>query len=792
MGSYLIFAAFGCAILSSILYFISNGSSKEKIVNYARIFFHGAIVLTISSAAFLLYLIITHKFEYTYVWNHSSTDLPLNLLIATFYAGQEGSFHLWAFLMAILGIFLMPYLAKRDEDAPLENYKRDRFEPLVMGVFALIHSFLLFILIVKSPYLMVWESFPADVQLGFIPPEGRGLNPLLQNFWMSIHPPILFTGFTSLTIPFSFAIAALLKNSYNRWMKLALPWTLFGSMILGLGIMLGGYWAYGVLGWGGYWAWDPVENSSFVPWLLIVGAVHTMIAEEKVGKYKKTSLILCILAYSMVLYSTFLTRSGVLGDASVHSFVDPGQEVYLFLVVFLSIFAGGGLGLIIFRMKSLRTEKSEAKTAILSRESALFVGAITICATALVIAVGTSWPVIAKGTVEPEFYNRMNLPLAILIAAINGFAILLKWKHSEEKQFFKSLYVPLGFTFIVTIALVTFGVRDLLMAIFAAASFFAFFINAQIAYTIFSKNKAKAGAYIAHMGLMLLFLGIIGSSRYSQEENISLPINEQKEALGYKLTYKGATPIKGDEEKFHFNVVAEQDGRAFLLQPVMYYSAYSDGIMKNPDIANLLTKDLYLSPMALEVPDEFSTNEIHPLKKGEEKDINGMKVKFIDFDRTKFNRDDMSSEGNIMGAELEVTLNGKTEKVVVEQKISQGGNENIPVQMNGNDKFTFYLANMSIGEESSVEVAVVDNTIEKTVMPETLVLTASIKPFINLVWGGTVVMVLGFFLSLMARYRRLKSDSRKAAILNSNGNGHSRNRRQPIVRPKPVHTPQID
>jgi cytochrome c-type biogenesis protein CcmF len=795
MGSYLIIAAFICSLLSCILYFISNGKAGAKAINYARLFFHGAIVLTISSTAFLLYLIITHQFQYTYVWNHSSSDLPLNLLIATFYAGQEGSFHLWAFLMALLGIFLMPYLANRDKDAPLESHVKERFEPLVMGVFTLIQSFLLFILIIKSPYLMVWESFPADVQVGFIPQEGRGLNPLLQNFWMSIHPPILFTGFTSLSIPFAFAIAALIKNNYERWMKLALPWTLFGSMILGLGIMLGGYWAYGVLGWGGYWAWDPVENSSFVPWLLIVGAVHTMIAEEKVGKYKKTSLILCILAYSMVLYSTFLTRSGVLGDASVHSFVDPGQEVYLFLIVFLSLFVGGGLGLILFRIKSLRTIKTEAKTNILSRESALFVGAVTICATALVIAVGTSWPVIAKGTVEPEFYNRMNLPLAILIAAINGIAILLRWKHSEEKQFFKSLYIPLGFTFLVTIVLVAIGVRDLIIAIFAAASFFAFFVNAQIAYSIFMKNKSKAGGYIAHMGLMFLFLGIIGSARYSQEENISLPLNEQKEALGYKLTYKGATPIKDDEEKFHFNVIAEKDGKAFLLQPVMYYSAYSEGIMKNPDIANLLTKDLYLSPMALEVPDEYSTNEIHPFKKGEEKDINGMKVKFIDFDRTKFNRDDMSNDGNIMGAELEVTLNGKTEKVVVEQKISQNGNENIPVQMSLSDKYTFYLVNISVTGESAVDVAIVDNTVQKTPMPETFVLTASIKPFINLVWLGTVVMVLGFFFSLIARYRRLKSDSRKAAIINSNGNSNGNGigksgKKHPYIKTR--HTSEID
>jgi len=773
MGPYLIYGAFAGALLSSILYFLSSGHSA-KYVKQARMLFHVSAILTISSTAFLLYLIMTHQFQYTYVWNYSSRDLPWNLLIATFYAGQEGSFHLWAFLMAILGVFLLPYLANRDSDKLPGSSTDDKYEPLVMGVFTLLSAFLLFIMIIKSPYMFVWQSFPADVQIGFIPEDGRGLNPLLQNFWMSIHPPILFTGFTSLSVPFSFAIAALVKNRYDRWMKLALPWTLFGGMILGLGIMLGGYWAYGVLGWGGYWAWDPVENSSFVPWLLIIGAIHTMVAEEKVGKYKRTSLVLCILAYSMVLYSTFLTRSGVLGDASVHSFVDPGQEVYLFLVVLLTIFAGGGFGLIAFRFKSLKADKTEGQANLLSRESALFVGAMTISAIALVIAVGTSWPIIAKGTVEPAFYNRMNLPLAILIAAINGISILLRWKFSEEKSFFKSLYLPLGFTVAITVLLVILGLRDVLMALLAAASFFAIFINAEIAYKIFRKNKSKAGAYIAHMGVMLLFLGVIGSGRYSEEENVALPMGEPKQVLdGYVLTYKGATEIPGDHEKYHFNVIVQKDDRAFLLQPIMYYSEYSEGIMKNPDVANLVTRDLYLSPMALEEPGQFTPNDIHSFKKGEEKEIGGMKIKFIDFDRTKFNRDEMEAgKLNVMGAELEVTIDGKTEKVIAEQEISEGGANPLPVKPVGSDKFTFYFTKMSVESEASIDLAVIDENKmqQEQGAPETLILTASVKPFINLVWGGTAIMVIGFYLALLTRHRRIKSETRKSEHLSSGDN----------------------
>lgn len=773
MGSFFIYAAFISCVLSTVFYFLAIRGNL-KFIKSARFLFHASVVMTISSAAYLLYLIITHQFQYTYVWNYSSTDLPINLLMSTFYAGQEGSFHLWAFMMAVLGVFLMAYLKKRDNDNLSSHHSaNDKYEATVMMIFALTQTFLLFILIVKSPYLFVWESFPKDAQIGLVPEDGRGLNPLLQNFWMTIHPPILFAGFSSLAIPFCFAISALIKNQYNRWLKLALPWTLFSGMVLGVGIMLGGFWAYGVLGWGGYWGWDPVENSSFVPWIIIVAAIHSMIAEEKTGKFKKTSLFLSMLAFILVLYSTFLTRSGILGDASVHSFVDPGQEVYLFLVVFLSLFGAGGIAFILFRWKSLNATKTEPAN-ILSRESAVFVGAVTLCATALIIFVGTSWPIFSVGTVDPAFYNKMNLPLAIIIAAVNGISILLAWKHTDEKRFFKSLYLPLILTGVITIALIIIGVDDILIAIFAAASLFALFVNANIAIKIFTKNNLKAGPYIAHLGIMILFLGIIGSSKYSEEVNLSLPLNETQSALGYDLTYKGATPFGDKLDKYHFNVVVEKDGKGFLLQPVMFYSDYSEGIMKNPDIANLVVKDVYLSPMSLEVPKPYSEEDVVDFSKGEEKNVKSLKVKFIDFDRSKFSQEAMQQgKDNTIGAEFEVTLNGKTEKIIAEQFMSNGNTENIPIQLNSSEKYTFYLTQISIAGNSSVQLAVVDVSDHATQSPETLVLTASIKPFINLVWSGTIIMALGFFVSLYSRARRFKKGQLTEQAVNIFKNGSS-------------------
>jgi len=374
-----------------------------------------------------------------------------------------------------------------------------------------------------------------------------------------------------------------------------------------------------------------------------------------------------------------------------------------------------------------------------------------------VTLVGTSWPILARGTVEPEFYNRMNLPIAILISVVNGLSILLKWKHSEEKQFLKGLITPLILSALVTIFLVILGVRDFLMALFAASALFAFFINGKVAMDRLRRNRVKAGPYVAHVGIALLFLGIIGSGRYSEEVNLSLPLDQPKEALGYKLTYKGATPIPGDESKYHFNVVVEKDGRQFLLQPVMYYSEYSDGVMKNPDIANLLVKDLYLSPMSLEVPEDFSEKDILEMNKGDEKEMKGLKIRFLGFDMSGFDREQLNNKVNIIAAKLQVETDGKTYEALPKIKYFNGMPDYIPSEMEGNDRYMFYLLNMSVKEDASIQLAVVDksNQIPQEEQTETLVLTASIKPYINLVWGGTVILVIGFFLSILKRKRSL-------------------------------------
>ena len=308
-----------------------------------------------------------------------SNDLSLPLLLSSSYAGQEGSLFLWAFYAAIISVFVLRYSRKH------------RYESIVIPIILLFEVFVLAILSLKSPFAKVWESF-ANVPVGTAPQDGRGLNPLLQNFWIVIHPPILFLGFASAIIPFAYAVAGLLRKDYINWMSYMMPWLVFNVLTLGAGIIIGGYWAYVTLGWGGFWGWDPVENSSLIPWLFSAGALHTILIGKKTKNFIKTSFVLVIISFVLVLYSTFLTRSGVLGDTSVHAFVDPGKSVYILLLVLIGTFLL--IGFVPFFRNRVSIPSAGVIHNLLSREIALFVGAASLSVLSLFALVGTSSPII--------------------------------------------------------------------------------------------------------------------------------------------------------------------------------------------------------------------------------------------------------------------------------------------------------------------------------------------------------------------------------------------------------------
>lgn len=349
IGNFFVVLAFTAAIFAGISYFFAT-IRKDEAASWKRLgrigfYIHSAAVLGIIASMF--HMLFNHYFEYDYVYKHSNTSMQMRYIFSCFWEGQEGSFLLWSFWHVVLGLLLIR--SAKNWEAP------------VMSVFSVVQVFLgsmllgiyLFdIRIGSNPFTLI-RNLPENIGLPWtqlpnyleqIPEfqDGRGLNPLLQNYWMTIHPPTLFLGFASTLVPFAYAIAGLWKKDYSGWMKPALPWTFFSVAALGLGILMGGAWAYEALSFGGFWAWDPVENASLVPWLTLVGAGHLML----VNKRKKTSLFttfyLTLATFVLVLYSTFLTRSGVLGDTSVHSFTDDGMLgqllLYLIFFVFISVY----------------------------------------------------------------------------------------------------------------------------------------------------------------------------------------------------------------------------------------------------------------------------------------------------------------------------------------------------------------------------------------------------------------------------------------------------------------------
>ncbi len=797
IGSIFLSAALVFSLIAMIMYYLSFKGYKNTL-NIARYSYHGMAIFVIAASTFLWYAILTHQYQYKYIFSYSNNSLSTGLLFSSFWGGQEGSFMLWLLLTSIIGVILQSYSSRRGD-----------LEPRVMAVFALATSFLLVMVSpwFKNPFEFIWThpifidvksinaqfmSLPfiqnfiftdqqsnttfvqmskelygllaqAGVSVNQFIADGKGLNPQLLNYWMQIHPPMLFIGFAMATVPFSFALAALMKNDYREWVNQSLPWVLAGTGILGLGIMMGGYWAYEMLGWGGYWAWDPVENSSLIPWLIGVASIHTMLVQKRslkstdgIGRYAKTNLILSILTYILVLYSTFLTRSGVLGDASVHSFVDPGNLVYFFLLIFISSFIVIGIGGIIYRWKYLE-DKTIYEESTLSRELALFTASIILVASAIIVLVGTSAPLFGQ-SVDTFFYDEMHLPIAIIIGFLNGLSLLIKWKSTNTKTLIKESVLSIILSLIITVLVIVLGgVYDLMMIILTLSSAFALVVNAEIAIKIVKSNLKNIGGYISHIGIALFILGVIGSAAYSDEVNVDLVKNKPAQAFGYEMTFTGYTPIENNT-KYAFNVSMKKGDNVYNVAPVMYISDYNNSLIREPAILNLFSKDVYLAPLGYDEGTNVATDphsEVVKLQKGVAIEYQGSTISFDKFNMSPETMQLMQEEKDFqIGAILTLEANGKKEEFELLRKSVSGEavfteytseNSGLKIQLTS---LTAELIEVSISPLNDTH----DHSMDKP-KEEMLSVAASIKPYISLVWIGVIVMVLGFFVAVA---RRLK------------------------------------
>lgn len=556
IGHFLAILSFVASLLAAIAYFKASSANPltEKWKKLGRVAF---FIQSISIVAifFALYLIIyNHYFEYKYAYEHSKRSLDMQYLLSCFWEGQEGSFMLWTFWQSVLGLVVMR-TAKQWEAPVMSIVSVAQFflSSFIIGIYFFDAK------IGSSPFVLMRNEYtnaPIFQDPNYLfkyLTDGNGLNILLQNYWMVIHPPVLFLGFASALFPFSFAIAGLWKKDHSGWLKHGLPWALFNAGILGLGIMMGAAWAYESLTFGGYWAWDPVENASMVPWMLMVAAIHTMLIYKHTGYSLKATYWFTFLAYLLVLYSTFLTRTGVLGDTSVHSFTGEGETLYWHLILMILTFLGISSALYFSRQKEIPEIKKEE--SMNSREFWMFVGALLLFVSAGYIIVLTSLPFINKlfgsswaiGQDVEYVYNRVMILVAVVIALLTAMTQYFKYKDTTRKYIWSNLLWPTISTLFISALVSYFGKIDYdkygvgyLIAIHIAlwASFYTVIANATYIYKVMKGNLKAAGASITHVGFGLMLIGILISA--SKKELLSI------NSTGINIA--GLKDVKGGEE----------------------------------------------------------------------------------------------------------------------------------------------------------------------------------------------------------------------------------------------------
>ncbi|MBB2151485.1 heme lyase CcmF/NrfE family subunit [Pedobacter gandavensis] len=805
IGQFFIVLAFAASLLSTIAYFFATKNKDlgdRSWTRLGRISFLINWVSVLGIGVTLFYLILNHNNEYFYVYSHSSKELPVYYIVSAFWEGQEGSFWLWAFWQSLLGGILI--------------WRAKSWENGVMTIVAFSQVFLTSMLlgveifgerIGSSPFILLREvkDLKAMAPVVFADPEnfknylkfitdGLGLNPLLQNYWMVIHPPTLFLGFASMVVPFAYAVTGLWQKKYKEWVKPAMPWALFAVMVLGTGIIMGSFWAYEALNFGGFWAWDPVENASIIPWLTLIAGVHVMIAFKNTGHSFFTAIILVIISFVLVLYASFLTRSGILGETSVHSFTDLGMFGHLILynVVFLTI----PVVLLIVRWKELPITNKDEETY--SREFWMFIGALVITVACIQVIFSTSVPVFnaAFGTkfAPPidaiKYYNQWQAPFAILVTVISGFSQFMKYKRTDIRKFYSSLVASIVFAVVITAGFVylTNIYTNLMYILLTFSCVFAILANARVLAQGLGGKRKLVGAAVAHMGFALLLIGALVAAATNKPisinttnfipvkdfekaekpgENIVLYKNEPKKMGKYTVTYTRDTTIAPNTIYTLNFKVYDETGKLkedFELNPHVQANEKM-GLIASPDTKHYLTYDVYTHITS--APDKRETHEDHEDHNPEEnyKAPRIANVKVGDTLHTSSGIITVKALNNkpaakslvlgendlAVGLPLEVEVNGKVYKT--EPIFLVKGNNTFDFARNIDELGLRFRFTKILPDQGKAELQV----FEKPQMAKDWVVFKSIEfPYINLYWAGTIVMVIGFLLSILRRQKEAK------------------------------------
>ncbi len=798
LGHFFVLLAFMGSLVSSVAYFKASSliESKEKqswiLVARGAFFIQFISLLTVFFTIF--YICSHHYYEYLYAYVHASKELEPKYLLACIWEGQQGSFILWSLWHCVLGSILI-FTAKKRE-AP------------VLGILSLAQFFLIMMIvgiyvfnvrIGSSAFVLTRNEINGPIfsqpdYLSFIK-DGIGLNVLLRNYWMVIHPPVLFLGFASTIVPLGFAWSSLSTKNFGDWVKPALPWVLLSGCVLGVGIMMGGKWAYESLSFGGYWAWDPVENAALVPWIILISGLHCMAVYNATGNALRASYFFVILCYFFVLYSTFLTRTGILGDTSVHSFTESEMSMNVLIGIYVIIISLPVLVMFFINYKKIPGIQKEENLS--SREFWMFVGSLIFFLASLFIISITSLPVFNKvfGTkyADPqdrEFaYNKVLVLVAFIIGLLTAASQFLKYKSTDKNYFIKKIGLPAICSVIIIIGLIFFYPieyakkgQGFLLAIYMAlfASIFSVIANATYLKTVLKGNIKAGGAAIAHLGFALMITGMLissgnkkvisdnsktglflpfdkdpnGRDQNDPMENLTLLRNVPTQMSNYLVTY--LTDSQALEKnrtfyKIHFQKKDSATGQVsedFYLNPDSY-KMKDNNLSSNPGTRHYFTHDVftYISTVSIKNDDaDTATFMIHEMSL---KDTVFFSKGFIILNSVLKDpvneRFHFSPSDTALVADITVyNKDSTTQKAYPALAVS---NQQINFIDDTLIRRNLYLRFAGLATNSKFKIGIKESEIRS----DFITLKAYVFPYINIVWAGLLIMAGGFIISIGKR-----------------------------------------
>lgn len=555
-----------------------------------------AFLSTLASGS-LIYLLVTGDFNYQYVAQYSSTDMPLFYKVSAFWGGNSGSLLLWLWILSLYTA-LVTWSKHKDST---------QYLPWVSAILLIINAY--FVLILNT----IEQPFELNPEKAL---EGNGLNPLLQNPGMAVHPVTLYLGYIGFAIPFAYGMAALiLKKADAVWLKVTRKWTLVSWLFLSMGILFGSQWAYVELGWGGYWAWDPVENASLLPWLSATALLHSNMVQERKGMLKRWNISLVTLTFILTIFGTFLTRSGLLW--SVHAFANGPIGAYF--LAFIGVILIGSVWNISTNWSVL---KSDAQfESYISKESSFLVNNLLLVASAFTIFWGTIYPVISEavtGTkvmVGAPYFNKVNVPIFITIIVLMGIGPVVAWKRSSGKILWKNIRIPLIMSFLLTLALLGTGISNWMTLLSLSSACFVMIIifleftkavHARIKVTgesplrsflmLFVKNRRRYGGYIAHLGVIVIAIGLTGASTYSVDKQYGLNEGDFIKLGEYTLLYRGLGENNSVGKQIVYSeFLVEKDGEKIgVVRPEKVFYENGNQPTTEVSIVSSIQEDLYV------------------------------------------------------------------------------------------------------------------------------------------------------------------------------------------------------